>query len=137
MQERSIPTRVLLTETIRTLAPLLLIVLLVAVAHVVVYFAYNSSDLSAIVVSGFFTCVLISAPLGSANARARRGVKFISSAGGKAAMFCFAWGACGAAGFILTLQILQDMSATWLNYVVAMAATGLCCAIVSAIPAGR
>jgi hypothetical protein len=137
MQERSIPAKVLLTETIRTLSPLLVFVLLLGVAHVVVYFVYGSSDLSAVVISAFFTFVFISAPRGSAIVRARRGIGLLTPAGGKAAAFCFAWGAGVAAGFIVTLQILQGMSATWLDYAVAMAVTGLCCSAVSAIPAGR
>ena len=137
MQERSISTKVLFTETLRLLPQFLLLVALLGVAHAVVYFSYGSSSLLAVVVAAFFALTFFSAPLASSSVRAKRGVRFWTRAGVKTALFCFVWGGIVVAGFIATLQLLQGMGATALNYVVAMAGAGLVCAVTAMIPGGR
>ena len=137
MQERSIPAKVLLTETLRLLPQFLLLVALLGIAHAIVYFSYGSSSLLAVVVAAFFALTFFSAPLASSSVRAKRGLRFWTRAGGKTALFCFVWGGIVVAGFIATLQMLQGMGATVLNYVVAMAVAGLFCAATAMIPNGR
>ena len=46
-------------------------------------------------------------------------------------------GSIVVAVFIATLQLWQGMEATLINYIVAMAAGGIFCATMAAIPAGR
>jgi hypothetical protein len=137
MQERSIPTKVLLTETLRLLPKFLLLVALFGIAHAVVYFSYGSSRLLAIVIAVFFALTFFSAPLASSYVRAKRGVRFWTRAGGKTALFCFVWGGIVVAGFIATLQLLQGMGATTQEYAAAMAGAGLVCAATAMIPGGR
>ena len=137
MQEHSIPTKVLFTETLRVLPQFLLLVALLGIAHAIVYLSYGSSSLLAVVVAVFFTLIFFSAPLASSSVRATHGVRFWTRAGRQTTLFCFVWGGIVVAGFIATLQLLQGMGATALNYVEAMAAAGLVCAATAMIPGGR
>jgi hypothetical protein len=137
MEDRSIPVKVLLTETLRVLPRFLLLVALLGTAHVVVYSSYGSSSLSAVLVAAFFAFTFFSAPIASSSVRAKRGIRIWTCAGGKTAMFCFVWGCIVVAGFITTLQLLQGMGVTALNYAVAMTAAGVVCAATAMIPGGR
>jgi hypothetical protein len=137
MQERNIPTKVLLTETLRLFLKFLLLVALVGIAHIVVYFSYGSSSLLAVVIAAFFSLTFFSAPLSCSYVRAKRGVRFWTRAGGNIVLFCFVWGGIVVAGFIATLQLLQGMGATAWDYAAAMAGAGLVCAVTAMIPGGR
>ena len=137
MRDRSIPIKALLTETLRLLPRFLLLVALLALAYAVVYFVFGSSKLLAAWVTVLYALAFFAAPLASSSLRAKRETRLFTRAGGKTLLFCFAWGCVVVAGFVATLQIWQGMGATVLNYVVAMCAGGLVCAVTSAVPGGR
>ncbi|WP_460455225.1 hypothetical protein, partial [Arenimonas aestuarii] len=99
--------------------------------------AYGSSRLLAVVVGSSFAFAYFSAPIASSTVRAKRGIRLWTRSGGKTAIFCFVWGSIVVAGFIATLQVLQGMSATNLDYIAAMAGAGLACAATATIPGGR
>jgi hypothetical protein len=137
MQERSISTRVLLTETLRLVLQFQLLVAMLGIAHAIVYLSYGSSGLLAVVVATFFALTFFSAPLAASSVHAKRRVRFWTRTGAKTALFCFVWGSIVVASFIATLQLLQGMGATPLNYVTAMVGAGLVCAATAMIPSGR
>ena len=137
MQDRSISTNVLLTETFRLLPQFLLLVALAALACLIVYLSLGTSELLALVFASFFTLVYFSAPIASSAVRTKRGVRVFTRAGGKTLLFCFVWGSIVIALFIATLQLWQGMAATALNYFVSMATAGLICAAAATIPSGR
>ena len=136
MQDRSIPIATLLTETLRLLARLLLVVLAFGLVVAILYF-FGWTGLQAELFATFFAMVFFSAPLASSVLRARRGLPLLSSAGRKSLVYCFLWGSLAVAGFVAALQLLQGMGATLLNYAVAMTAGGLLCALTAAISARR
>ena len=137
MQDRSISTKVLLTETFRLFPQFLLLVAFVAVAHVVVYLSLGSSELLAVVFALFFALLYFSAPLASSAVRTKRELRLFTRAAVKTLLFCFAWGSVVIALFIATLQLWQGMDATALNYIVSMVVAGLICAVTAIIPTGR
>ena len=137
MQDRSIPTRVLLIATLRLLPKFLLLVALLALSYAVIHFAFGASKLLAALVAVLYALVFFAAPLASSSIRAKRGVRLFTRPGSKTLLFSFAWGCLVVAGFVATLQLWQGMEATVLNYAVAMGSGGLICAVSSAITSGR
>ena len=137
MQDHSISTQVLLTETLRLLPKFLLLVAVLALACALVYFASGSSKLFFVLVAAFYALVFFASPLASSSVRAKQGVRLFTRAGGKTLLFSFGWGCVVVTCFIATLQLWQGMGATVLNYVVAMGFSGLFCAVTAAIPSGR
>ena len=137
MQDRSIPTRVLLTATLRLLPKFLLLIAILALVYAVIHVAFGASKLLAALVAVFYALVFFAAPLASSSMRTKRGVRLFTRMGGKTLLFCFAWGCLVVASFVATLQLWQGMGATLLNYAVAMGSGGLVCAVSSAITSGR
>ena len=136
MQGRNIPVAVLLTETLRLLARLLLLVLVFGLVVAILYF-FGWTGLQAELVATFFAMIFFSAPLASSTTRARRGLPLLSRGGLLTLAYCFLWGCVVVAAFLATLQISQGMGATALNYAVAMVAGGLLCSFTTAISSGR
>ena len=137
MQERSLPTKILLTETLRVLAQFLVLVALAGIACLVLYFWLGTAKLLGIVVALFFALTFFSAPIAASAVRFKRGLRLFTLAGGRTVLFLFAWGAIVVAMFLATLQLLQGMEATVINYLVAMASSGTACAVTATIPTGR
>ena len=137
MDARSIPTKVLLTETLRLLPLFVVCVGILALAYTTVYFTLGSSKLLSVMVAILFALAFFAAPLASSRVRAKSGVRLFTHAGSKTLLFCFAWGCIVAAGFIAALQLSEGIKATVLNYVVASGIAGLACAVTATIPSGR
>ena len=137
MQDRSISIKILLVETFRLLRQFLVLVALVGVTCFILYLWLGTPKLLAVVFASFFAPFFFSAPLASSAVRLKRGLRLLTSAGGKTLLFSFVWGSIVVAMFIATLQIWQGMEATLLNYVVATAAAGIFCAAMATIPSGR
>jgi hypothetical protein len=134
MQDRSIPTKVLLTETIRLLPQFVLFVAFLTLIYAV---AFSASGSMAIALGTFFALMFFAAPLACAAVRSKRGLRLLTRAGGKTLLFCFTWGGIVAVAFIAILQVSQGMRATSANYFVAMVSAGLICAAMAVIPRGR
>jgi len=138
MQHRSIPSKVLLTETLRQSMQFLLLVALFALACTVIYFASGSSkNLPAVVEATFFALMFFAAPLAASSLRAKLGVRLFTNAGGKSLLFCFTWGSFVVAAFIASLQLWQGMGATALNYLEAMGTAGFVCAATATFPSSH
>ena len=134
MRHQDIPYSVLLTETLRLLPRFLLLILVLALAYAVAHVVLGYSNVAAVVVALFFALVFFVAPMAASSGRARRAVRLFSRSGLKTLLFCFAWGGIVVAGFVATLQVWQGMDASVLDYAVAIAAGGACCALMAAIP---
>lgn len=134
MQDRTIPTKVLLTETLRMLPQSALFVVFVALICVV---AYSAAVSLAIAAATFSSLTFIAAPLACSATRSKRGLPLITRAGGKTILFCFIWGGIVVAAFIAFLQASQGMGATMLNYVVAIISAGTICAALALFPSAR
>ena len=137
MQDRSMPTNVLLTATFRLFARFLSIIIFFALACGGIYLASGASDILAVVPATFFALLFFAAPLACSAFRARRAIRLFTLAGGKSLLYCFIWGSVVTAGFLATLQVWQSMEATLLNYIAAMGSAGLFCAASATIPSGR
>lgn len=138
MQGRSIPTKVLLAETIHLLRYFMAIVLFAALACLIIYFTVGySKKLLAIVLSTFFSLSFFAAPLASSAVRAKRGLRLFTMAGGKILLFCFFWGSIVIFLAIATLQFWQGMETTSASYVVSMFSAGFICLAIAMLPVGR
>ena len=137
MQDRSISIKILLTETFRLLPQFLALVALAAIAFLILYLWLGTKELLGIIVAMLFALVFFSAPLASSAVRSKRRLRLFTPEGTKTLLFAFVWGSIVVAVFIATLQLWQGMEATLINYIVAMAAGGIFCATMAAIPAGR
>ncbi len=137
MQERSVSTKTLLTETFRLLLQFLMLVALLGIACLILYLWLGTAKLLAVVVASLFALAFFSAPLASSAVRLKRGLRLFTRAGGKTLLFSFSWGSIVVAMFIATLQLWQGMEATPLNYIASMAAAGIFCAAMATIPSGR
>lgn len=134
MRDRSIPTKVLLTETLRLLPRSLLQFAALSLAYALAHITLGYRNVWPVVVAFWWTFILFTAPFASSSVRAKRRVSLLTPAGIKTLLFCFAWGGIVVAGFVATLQVWQGMGATVLDYAVAAAAGGACCALMAAIP---
>jgi hypothetical protein len=134
MRDRSIPTQVLLTETLRLLPRVLLVFGALSLAYAVAGIALRYGNVLHVVTALFWTLIFFAAPLTASSVRARRGARLLTPAGIKTLLFCLAWGMIVAAGFVATLQMWQGMDATLPNYAAAAAAGGAFCALMAAIP---
>lgn len=137
MVEHSIPTRVLLTETLRLFLRFLLFVAVVAVVCFALYPLLGIPKPWVYVVASFFALLYFSAPLASSAVRFKRGLRLFTRAAGKTLLFSFVWGAIVAGLFIAALQVWRGMEATLINYILAMVAAGVVCAATATIPSGR
>ena len=137
MEDRSVSTNVLLTETFRLLRQFLVLVALAGLVCLALYLWLGTTKLLATLVAAFYALVFFSAPLASSIVRFRRRLRLFTRAGGKTLLFSFAWGSIVASAFIATLQLWQGMEATSTNYILAMVVAGTVCAATATIPAGR
>jgi hypothetical protein len=137
MVERTIPTRVLLTETLRLLLRFLLFVALAAVVCFILYPLLGIPKPWVYVVALFVAVLYFSAPLASSDVRFKRGQRLFTRAGGKTLLFSFVWGAAVAGLFVAALHFWQGMGATLINYVLTMGAAGIVCAAAATIPGSR
>ena len=137
MQDRSVSTNLLLSETFRLLRQFLVLVALSAIVCLALYLWLGNARLLATVVAVFYALAFFSAPLASSAVRFRRRLGVFTRAGGKTLLFSFVWGSIVASAFIATLQLWQGMEATIANYVLAMAMAGAVCAATATIPPGR
>ncbi|CAN7595099.1 hypothetical protein LJR143_004231 [Pseudoxanthomonas sp. LjRoot143] len=134
MHDRSIPTKVLLTETARLIPRFLLVFVALSLAYAIAGIALGHGNVLHVVAALFWALIFFAALLTASSVRARRGTRLLTPAGIKTLLFCSAWGAIVVAGFIATLQVWQGMGATLLNYAAAVAAGGAFCALMATIP---